>query len=126
MAAALSYEMRRSSFSLLVAGRLLRPPPVAGLLRPLAEEIVDFISPGSFFNFVVLGGGGLSELAKYLLGDVVSMCGGGGQVVEVIVKIRGQVGTIKDTGEGAVGQGMDGDCIGVDVVEELGGGLCAE
>ena len=35
-------------FSCLVASRLLRPPPVSGLLRSLTEGISAFSSPGSF------------------------------------------------------------------------------
>ena len=42
------------------------------------------------------------------------------------VKICGQVGTIRETREGAAGRGMVRDCIGVNVVEELGSGCCDE
>ena len=40
--------MRCSTFSLLVADRLLRPPQVAGFLRPINEGIEDLISLRSF------------------------------------------------------------------------------
>ena len=68
----------------------------------------------------------MGVLSEALLDDVVSVCGSGGQVVEVDVKIRGQVGTIRETGDDAAGRRVDRDRIGFDVVEELGDGRCAE
>ena len=68
----------------------------------------------------------MGEMAEALLDDVVAVFGGVGQFVEVGIKICGQVGTITETREGAAGREMDGDRIGVDVVEELGSGRCAK
>ena len=49
----------------------------------------------------MLCGVGLGELAKALLDDIIAVCCGSGQVVEVGVKIRRQVSTIREIGEGA-------------------------
>ena len=67
----------------------------------------------------------MGELAESLLDNVVAVCGGGVQVVEVGVKIRRQVGTIRETGEGVVGRGMYRDRIGVEIVKELSSGCCS-
>ena len=79
-----------------------------------------------FFDIVVLDSRGLGELAEALLYNVVAVCGGGGQVVEVRVKVRGQVGTIRETGEGSAGRAMYADRIGVNVVEGLDDICCAK
>ena len=42
-----------------------------------------------FFDFVVSVGGGLGELAKSPLGDLVAAIGDGGQLVKVGVKVLG-------------------------------------
>ena len=123
---ALSCEMWCSTFSFLMADRLLRPLPVAGLFRPIDKGIADLSSPRSFFDIVVLGGGGLGDMAEALVDDVVALCGSGDQVVKVGVKIQGQVGTIREIREGVVVQRMDRDRVGVNDVKELGGGRCAE
>ena len=99
--------MRRSSFYLFVAGKLLRLPPVPGFLRPPAEGIGALRSPRSFY-LVVLGGGVLGDMAEALLDNVVSVCGGGGQVVEAGVNIRGQVRTIRETGKAPWDRGWKG------------------
>ena len=75
---------------------MLRLPLIDGLLRPPAEGIAALRYLSSFY-IVVFGCRVLGEMAKALLDDAVAVCGGDGQVVEVGVKIRGQVGTIRDT-----------------------------
>ena len=75
-----------------------------------------FQLPKGFLNLVLLGGGGLGKLAEALLDNAVAVCCGDGQVFEVGVKISRQVGTIRETREGAARQRMERDCIGVNVV----------
>ena len=47
------------------------------------------LSSARIFDFVVLVGGGLREMAKSPLDDLVALRGGGGEVVEVGIKVLG-------------------------------------
>ena len=100
--------------------------PTAGgwVVDSSSQGDCGFQLPEEVFDLVVLGGGGLGDLDEALLDDVVAVCGGGGPVVEVGVKICRQVNTIRETREGAVGRGIDKYRIGVGVVEELDGDRC--
>ena len=75
---------------LLWGESMLRPPllPTMLLLRPPVEGRAD-LSSTRILYILVLVGGGLGDLAESPLDDLVAVCGGSGQVVEVCVKVFG-------------------------------------
>ena len=73
-----------------------------------------------FLDFAVLARGGLSEMVERTLDDIVTVCGCGRQVVEMGVKIVGQVRALVENVCFSVEWGRISR--GDNVVDELGGG----
>ena len=77
-----------------------------------------------FLDFVVLTGGGPSELAERPFENLVSVCDGGCQVVTMGFKIVGQVRTLGENAGFYMERGRFGD--GDDAMDELCGGCRAK
>ena len=77
-----------------------------------------------FLDFDVLTGGGPSKMVERPLDDIVTVCRCGRQVVEMGVKIIGQVCALGENAGFSVEWGRVGR--GDDIVDELGGGRRSE
>ena len=71
-----------------------------------------------------MSGGGTSELVEPPLGDLVSVRGGGYQVVKMGVKMFGQVRALGENASFSVKQGRVGG--GENDMDKLCGGCCAK
>ena len=84
------------------------------------EGRADLIPREEFLDFAVLARGGLIKMVERTLDDIVTVCGCGRQVVEMGVKIVGQVRALVENVCFSVEWGRISR--GDNVVDELGGG----